>query len=193
MQDAFHLRTRVDTSVVGRVSILAASLRTAEVHASRQFAHAEEIGALHDLRLERRAVGQRVEYRQRTQVGVKSQRLAHPEQSLFGAYFRRRVVVVLGVADGTEEHGVRRLAYFVRLGGVGIARDIDGTGAYQRLFIGERMTVLGGYGVERLHRFAHDLGADAVSRQTRDFQIHISLFRLVCRWNVMPLPGFRSC
>ena len=172
-QNPLDLLARVNASIVSGVPVLAASLRTAEVHASGQLAHAQEIGSAHDLGLQRRAAGQRVEHGQRAQVGVQSERLAHPEQSLLGPHLGRRVVVVLRVADRAEQHGVGTQTDGVRLGRIRVARRIDRAGADQRFLILENMSVLRGHPVQDLHRLAHDLGTDTVPGQKCNLQFHI--------------------
>lgn len=57
--------------------------------------------------------------------------------------------------------------------GYGVARRVDRTSADQRLAVFELMAVLGSDAVEHLHRLAHDLGADAVSRQKSNLQFHL--------------------
>ena len=130
VQHTLDLRARVGAGVESLRPGFVAPLRSAEIDAARQFAHANEIGAAHHLCLERRAVGQRVEQCDGAQVGEQSQRFAHAQQSLLGTYRGLGVVVVLGVADGTEQYGVGSLADGVRLVGIGVARGVDGAGAH---------------------------------------------------------------
>ena len=130
VQHTFDLRARVGAGVESLRPGFVAPLRSAEIDAARQFAHADEIGAAHHLCLERRAAGQRVEQCDGAQVGEQSQRFAHAQQSLLGTYRGLGVVVVLGVADGTEQYGVGSLADGVRLVGIGVARGVDGAGAH---------------------------------------------------------------
>lgn len=97
-----------------------AALRPSEIDAARQFADADEVGAPHHLGLERRAVGQRVEERDGAQVGEQSSDLRMRSSPCSGRTRRFGVVVVFGVADGAEQHGVGFAADFVRLLRVGI-------------------------------------------------------------------------
>ena len=173
VQDTLDLLARIDTGIVRRIAVFAASLRTAEIHAAGQLTHANEIGPLDNFGLERRTPGQRIEHRQRTKVRKKSERLAHTEQSLFGTHLRRRIVIVFGIADGTEQDHIRRFAHGVRFGRIRVARRVDRTSADQRLAVFELMAVLSSDAVEHLHRLAHDLGADAVSRQKSNLQFHL--------------------
>ena len=173
MQDTLDLLARIDTGIVRRIAVFAASLRTAEIHAAGQLTHANEIGPLDNFGLERRTPGQRIEHRQRTKVRKKSERLAHTEQSLFGTHLRRRIVIVFGIADGTEQDHIRRFAHGVRFGRIRVARRIDRAGADQRFLILENMSVLRGHPVQDLHRLAHDLGTDTVPGQKCNLQFHI--------------------
>ena len=163
VQDPFDLRDRVGAGVEGARALLVAALRTAEVDAAREFAHADEIRAADHLRPERRTVGQGVEQRHGAQVGEQPQRLAHPQQPLLGPHLRRGVVVVFGVADGAEQHGVGFAADFVRLLRVGIPRGVDGAGAHQRFAVGEVVRILPGDVVQRLDGLRDDLRTDAVA------------------------------
>ena len=163
VQHALDLLPRVGAGVHGPVAPFVAALRPSEIDAARQFADADEVGAPHHLGLERRAVGQRVEERDGAQVGEQSQRLAHAQQPLFGAYRRFGVVVVFGVADGAEQHGVGFAADFVRLLRVGIPRGVDGAGAHQCFAVGEVVRILPGDAVQRLDGLRDDLRTDAVA------------------------------
>ena len=98
-----------------------------------------------------------------TYVGVKSQLLAHTQQTLLGTDFGRGIVVVFGVADGAEQHGVGFAADFVRLLRVGIPRGVDGAGAHQRFAVGEVVRILPGDVVQRLDGLRDDLRTDAVA------------------------------
>ena len=136
VQHALDLLPRVGAGVHGPVAPFVAALRPSEIDAARQFADADEVGAPHHLGLERRAVGQRVEERDGAQVGEQSQRLAHAQQPLFGAYRRFGVVVVFGVADGansTASASRQILCVSLRVD----PRGVDGAGAHQRFAVGE--------------------------------------------------------
>ena len=163
VQDPFDLRDRVGAGVEGARALLVAALRTAEVDAAREFAHADEIRAADHLRLERRTVGQGVEQRHRTQVGEQPQRLAHPQQPLLGPHLRRGVVVVFGVPDGSEQHGVRRKTDGVRLVGIGVAHSVDGRGAHQCGTVFDLVSEFFRHAVQHFRGFGDDLGTDAVA------------------------------
>ena len=163
MQDPFDLRDRVGAGVEGARALLVAALRTAEVDAAGQFAHADEIRAADHLLLERRTVGQRVEQRHGAQVGEKSQRLAHPQQALLGTHLRRGVVIVFGVPDGPEQHGVGVEADGVRLVGIGVAHSVDGRGAHQCGTVLDFVSELFRHAVQHFRGFGDDLGTDAVA------------------------------
>ena len=163
MQNPFDLPDGIGAGVEGAFSVVVAALRTAEIDAAREFAHADEIRSAHDLGPERRTVGQRVEQRHGSQVGKQPQRLAHPQEPLLGAHLGRGVVVVLRVADGSEQHGVGGEADGVRLVGIGVARGVDGRGAHQRGGIGDLVSELLRHAVQSLHGFGDDLGTDAVA------------------------------
>ena len=163
MQHPFDLPDGIGAGIEGACALLVTALRATEIDAARQFAHADEIRTANHLRPERRTVGQRVEQRHGAQVGKQPQRLAHPEQTLLGAHLRSGIVVVFGVADGSEQHGVRRKADGMRLVGIGVARGVDGRSAHQRRLIRDFMSEPGRHTVQHLGSLGDDLGTDAVA------------------------------
>ena len=163
MQNPFDLPDGIGAGVEGAFSVVVAALRTAEIDAAREFAHADEIRSAHGLGPERRTVGQRVEQRHRTQVGEQPQRLAHPQQPLLGPHLRRGVVVVFGVPDGSEQHGVRRKTDGVRLVGIGVAHGVDGRGAHQCGTVFDLVSEFFRHAVQHFRGFGDDLGTDAVA------------------------------
>ena len=163
VQDPLDLPDGIGAGVESAFSVVIPSLRTAEIDAAREFAHADEIRPAHDLCAERRTVGQRVEQRHGAQVGEQPQRLAHPQKPLLGAHLGRGVVVVLRIADGPEQHGVGGKADTVCLVGIGVARGVDSRCAHQRGGIGDLVSELFRHAVQHLGGFGDDLGTDAVA------------------------------
>ena len=179
MQHPLDLPDRIGAGVEGPFAPFVAPLRTPEVDAARQLANAHEVRAPHHLRAQRGTVRQGLEQRHRAQVRKQPQRLAHPQQPLFGAHLRRRVVVVLRVPDRPEQHRVRRLADPVRLLRVGIPHRVDRRSAHQRPRIADPMAETFGNPVQNLHGLRDDFGADAVTGQQCNLDFHDSygLFR----------------
>jgi len=162
MEDALHLGTAIEVGVVGFVVAL---LLGTEVHASRQFADADEIGTADEVVLEGRLVDEAVEGLDGTDVGKEPELLAHGEETLFGAYLCGGIVVELRVADGAEENGVALHAELMGLGGIRVANGIDGMSATNAVIVMELMAVLLTDGFGDLEGLAGDFGTNAVARE----------------------------
>ncbi len=176
-QDALHLRTAVDAGVIGRVSTVLPAL-LAEVHAPGEFPDAQEIGPVHELGLEGGLVHEGLEGLHGTEVRIQAQPLPDSQEALLRTDFRRRVVIVLGVAHGAEKHGVALHAQFVRFLRIGVPEPVDGAGAHVPVRVGHLMAETGAHGVHRLDGLFHDLRADAVAGQFCNLEFHIRLFSI---------------
>ena len=73
------------------------------------------------LAAQRRLVQQRGKGGYGAYVGIETQLLAHSQQTLFGANLGGGVVVVFGVADGSEQYGIRLHAQPMGLFGIGVS------------------------------------------------------------------------
>ncbi len=140
MQNAFYLLASVDARIVGRVSVFAATLRTAKIHSAGQFPNANKIGSFNQLGTKWRFVDERRKSDYGTNIAVQTQLFAHAEQPLFGTNFGIGVVVVFGITNGTEKHGIRLHAKLMRFGRIGVANGIYGTSPYEGFFEFQLMT-----------------------------------------------------
>ena len=106
-QDALDLLAGVNAGIVGGVAVLAAALRTAEVHAAGQLAHAQEIGSCARSRFSA-ASGRPASRTRPAGAGWRTSPsdLRIRSSPCSGPHLGRRVVVVLRVADRAEQHGV---------------------------------------------------------------------------------------
>ena len=145
--------------------------RLAEVEAAEELAHEEDVDALGDLGAQRRVVAERGEGEAGAEVRVAAEHLADLQQAGFGALVRREVIELV-VADGAEEDGV------------GVERDVDGLlgqrcafgsdrdAADESFGEGEVVAAELGDGLEDVDGFAGDFGADAVSGEDGDLELH---------------------
>ena len=182
LQDALHLGAGVDAGIVGGVAVVLPAL-LAEVHAAGEFADAQEIGAVHEFRLQRGLVHQGLEGLHRAEVRIQAQLLADGQQALFRADLGGRVIVIFGVADGSEEDGVAVHAEGVRLGGIGIPELVDGAGAYVSVRVGHLVPEAGAHGIDSLDGLLHHFRSDAVAGEFRNLEFHIRLFSM--RFNIL--------
>ncbi len=135
VQDTFYLLAGIDARVVGRITVLATALRAAEIHPAGQFADAHQIDSFHQFGTKRRLVYQRRKRIHGADIGKQPETLAHLQQSLFGTYFRVRIVIVFRRADGAEKHGVRFQAKRMRSRRIRVARLINSDSSYNRFLI----------------------------------------------------------
>ncbi|MNS68679.1 hypothetical protein D3C72_1019640 [compost metagenome] len=143
--------------------------RRAEIDVACQFADDQDVQAGHDLGLQRRGAGQLGIQDGGTQVGEQAQRLAQAQNGLLRAEFARQAVV-LPVAHGAKQHGIRFLGQVQR-------------GRRQRVFeLVERGAAHGGLfdvegNVQRLehaHGLLDDFRSNAVTRQDCDVVGHLN-------------------
>ena len=164
----------VQVGVEGGISAVPPSLFS-EIHPAGQFPHAEEVRAADQLFLEGAFVRQGFEGLDGPQVGVQAELLAHGEEALFGPHLRGRVIVIFGVADGTEKDGVALQADLVGAFGVGGAGRCDGAGSYGSESIDGLMAETRADGIHGLDGLGDHFRSDPVSGQFCDVQFHIIL------------------
>ena len=92
---------------------------------------------------------------------------------MLGAHLGRRVVVVLRVAHGREEHGIRLLANPERLFGERIAYLVDGIRPAKGIRICYLMAEFLAYGIHYIHTLDRYLRSDPVAGQNCYFEIHV--------------------
>ena len=146
----------------------------AEIHAAGELADHEEVGAVHQLLLERGFVDERLEGLHGAQVGVQAELLAHGQQALLRTHLGGRIVVIFGVADGAEKHRVGIQAGLVGHLREGVAETVDGAGAHVSEMVGHLVSELAADGVNAFDRLADDFGADAVPGQKGNVQFHFN-------------------
>jgi hypothetical protein len=109
--DALDLARRVDARVerpfLPPVDALASLL--AEVDATGQLAHDDEVDATEPLGLERRDRGETSVHRDRAEIGVHAESPAERQEPLLGPHRRGRIVP-LRTADGAEQDRIRLAA-----------------------------------------------------------------------------------
>ena len=175
LQDALNLRTRIDIGVESHIVVL---MLFTKIHATRQFADDHEIGTTQQFLLQRRFVQQAIKRGHRTDVGKESEFLAHRQQACLRTHLQRGIIVVFQVANSSEQDCISAHADIMSRIWIGIATGINGTGTYQRFLILEFMTTFLGNGVHYCHTLFHNLWANAVTSQYRNFQFHIIYFSL---------------
>ena len=99
----------------------------------------------------------------RTDIGKESEFLPHGKQALFGTDGRSGVIVVLGIAHGSEEHCVGLLTCIESILWEGVAHHIDGMGTANGFFILYLVAELLCHGIHDGHALGHDLGAYAIA------------------------------
>ena len=92
---------------------------------------------------------------------------------MFGTHLGGGVVVKLGVAHTGKENGIGLLAGLKGLFGEGIAHLVYGMRATKCLTIRNLMAELLCHGTHHGHTLFHNLGADSVTGQHSNFQVHI--------------------
>ena len=97
--------------------------RLAEVDATGEFAHDEDVQPLHAFGFQRGAVNERVHDLRRTQVGEQSQIGADGEQAGFRA-LRARQAVPFRPADAGKQHRIGGAGFGAGRFGIGFARGI---------------------------------------------------------------------
>ena len=137
----------------------------AEIDAAGQFAEDDQIDALDDLLLQRRAVRQHRRHLQRPQIGEQAHRLADRQQPLFRT---RLAAIPFRPADGAQQHGVGRDAGGARGLGQWLARFVDGRAADQMLGELEMMTIEVADDPQDVARGPCDLRSDAIAGQQDD-------------------------
>ena len=108
-------------------------------------------------------------------VGIQPQLLAHGQQALFGAHLGRRVVVILGIAHGREQHGVGLLTYMIGILREGVAHLVDGVRPAESVLISHFVAKLLAHGSHHVHAYGGNLRPDTVTGQYGNFQFHCSL------------------
>ena len=168
--DALDLVTRVDQRVERGVARRFEAARLAEIQAAEQLADDQQVGALHALGLERRALRERRVADRRPQIREAAERLAQREQRRFGT-LRRQPAVEFRMADRAEQHRVRAQGTLRACASgrpapsLSIATPPIGCVENENALPGMLRDVL-----QDADRFLGDFGADAVAGQQRDLQ-----------------------
>ena len=171
LQDALHLRARIDVGVISLVVVL---VFLSEIHTSGEFADTYEVGSLHQFRSQRTFVQETFEGLHRTDVGKQPEFFSHGEESLFRSHFRGGVVVEPKVPHGCEEDGIGILASLEGLFGEGVTHLVDGLGPADGLSVGHLMPEFLSDGIHDSHTLYHDLWSYTVAREDGYFKFHIS-------------------
>ena len=171
LRDALHFGAAVGFGVERAlgVALAFAALRTPEVDAAREFAHADHVEALF-----RNVAAQG---REALEAGVEAGRAQVAEelvalsQGKKRAHFGTGLVrerVPLRAAHGAEQDGVGLVAGFDGFVGQRPAAGVDGGAAHEALLAGDREAESLRGGVHDLEGFGHDFGADAVAGEDGD-------------------------
>ena len=109
----------------------------------------------------------------RTQIGVKTQALAHREQSLFGTDFSLGIIVKLGISYSAEQH---RIA--IHTGPEGLLGESIRVLAYRAgSYIATRILCLMAFtpadSINSLDRLGYDFRSYSVSRKQCNLHFHI--------------------
>ncbi len=171
--DALDLNFGVDLGIdaaAGAVRHPLDAARLAEIDAARQFAHDHQIETGDEIALQGRGVGQRVEHHRRAQIGEQIHFLAQLEEAALGAQFERDRLP-FRAADRAEQHRVRGHRLGQRGVGQRHAGGVIGGAADEALGNLEAGDVAAIEELDHAHHLAHDLGADAVTRQNQDLAV----------------------
>ena len=108
----------------------------------------------------------------RAAVGIQPELLAHRKQALFRTHLGGGVVVVLGIAHGTEQDRVGVQAGLVGDLREGVAVTVDGARSRVREMPGHLVSELAADGFHALDCLAGHFGADAVPGQKGNVEFH---------------------
>ena len=145
--------------------------RLAEVEAAEEFADEEDVCAFSDFGAKGRVVGEGAVGDGGAQVGEATEGFADLQQAGFGALAGGQCVELV-VTDGTEEGGVALQGGCEGMVGQGFAVGGDGDaadGQWQEL---EDVAAMVGDGGDDIDGFVGHFGADAVSFEECDFEVH---------------------
>ena len=171
LQDTLNLGTSVDIGIIGFVVVL---IFLAEIHTARQFTDNHEVGSTQQFIFQRRLVQQTVEGSHRTDIGKESEFLAHGQQTGLWTHLGRRVVVILKVTNGSEEHSVGTHTNLVGGVRIRVAHLVDGVGTTNGTFVFKLVSALLGNSVKHSHTLFHDLRTDTIALENSNLQFHSS-------------------
>ena len=171
--NALDLPSRVDHRVQGSLGARGSfdAARLAEVQAAGEFPHDQDVGAAHDVVLQRRGLDQALVAVDRPQVGVHVQRLAQAEQAFLGPLGRRQVIE-FGQAHRAQQRGVGIQSQAARLGRERVSRGANRRTAEQALAQLDRMAPLRRHVLKHANGLARDLGTDTVARKDEHSPMH---------------------
>jgi hypothetical protein len=143
----------------------------AEIQPAQQFAYDQDVGALYDFFAQRRTRSQHRIKDRRTQIGERPQFLAKPQQSGLRAKLAR-IAIEGGIANRSQQHGVRIQARLYGRIGQGIAELLQGNAA--DLFFVELEIVAESVGqlLKNANRLRRNFRADSVSGEGGDTELH---------------------
>ena len=182
VRDAADFVAAVHAVVVGPFAVGGAAL-VAEVQATGELAVDNQVGAPDAGRLQRRMGQQHVVGHHGADVGEQTQLLAQAQQALLGAHGGGGVVVVLRVADGSEQHGIGGAAGFQGFVGQGVAGGVDGAGPHQVRDEVEVVVEAFGHGFEHFHGLPAHFGSDAIAGQHGYFLAYHFVSQVQGRFN----------
>ena len=171
--DASDLAFGVAKLVHGhRLPVFGDGFVLAEVNAADQLSYNDKVNALfHNLGLQRRGRGQlRPDFRGAV-VAVNAHTGAQAQKPFFRAQIPRNVVP-LGAAHRAQENAVGSKALFQHFPGQRVAKPVDGAAAHVHIRVGKAVAVKLCDFVQDTHGLRHDLGADAVAADHRNFPVH---------------------
>ena len=167
--NAAHFLTRVDFSVE-RLRFLDAARRT-KIDSAEQLANDHEIDAANGVTPKGRAIDQSFENGNGPEVRVIAEQLPQIEQTVF-ALLARRQVIVLRIADGAEENGIRFQADVLCGFGQRLTMTLNSDAADVGLYEFEFVVVLARDDFQNPASFSEHLRADAITRQPRYARFH---------------------
>ena len=139
----------------------------AEVNAAREFPHHQEIHPLDHLRFEGAGSGQCGDDLHGPQVGEQPQARPQAQQARFGSLLPGQAVV-LGTADGGEQHRVGGAAGLQGAWGQRFAGGVDGGSPHRLFVVAELEAVAQAHRIQQLTGHRRDLRTDAVTGEQGD-------------------------
>jgi len=147
-----------------------AAFRLAEIHASGEFADAEDIeAALDEVGADGGRGGQGRVADAGAEVGEEAEMLPQGQEGSALGLFIRGEFFPLWSADGAKKDGIAGLTGGDCLGREGLADSVDGGTADELVIVFKGDAGAGGDGVEDADGLGHDFGADAITWEDCEF------------------------
>ena len=162
LQDTLDLRTSIDICIIGLVVVL---ILLAKIHASRQLANHHEVSSTQEFILQWRLMQQTVEGSHRTDIGKKSELLAHSQQTRFRTDLRCGVIIIFQRTHSRKEHGIGTHTDLVGSVGIRIAHLFDGMRPTNGLLVFKLVSALRCNRIKHCHTLFHYLWSDTITSQ----------------------------